>query len=98
MDYFLNEDDLFDDGLEWKVFISSKPRRPVVVPRQEFTQHMFDKLLFFFLSSKIAISYKEKNVALISFNINATSSYKLHLLHEHIFLGTNIIYHILPNL
>lgn len=36
MDYFLNEDDLFDDEAGVEGFISSKPRRPVVVPRQEF--------------------------------------------------------------
>ena len=36
MDYFLNEDDLFDDEAGVKVFISSKPCRLIVVPRQEF--------------------------------------------------------------
>ena len=42
------------------VFISSKLYRLIVIPRQEFIQHMFGKLLFFFHHSKIAISYKLK--------------------------------------
>lgn len=46
--------------LEWKVFISSKPCRLIVVPRQEFIKHMFGKLLFFFVFPKLGISYKEK--------------------------------------
>lgn len=48
--------------LEWKVFISSKPCRLAVIPMQEFIKYTFDKLLFFSFSSKIAISYKVKNV------------------------------------
>lgn len=44
--------------LEWKVFISSKPCRLIVVPRQEFIKHMFGKLLFFFVFPKLGISYK----------------------------------------
>ncbi len=36
MDYFLNEDDLFDDEAGVEGFISSKPCRLIVVPRQEF--------------------------------------------------------------
>ena len=47
--------------LEWKVFISSKPCRLIVVPRQEFIKHMFGKLLFFFVFPKLGISYKAKN-------------------------------------
>ena len=47
--------------LEWKVFISSKPCRLIVVPRQEFIKHMFGKLLFFFVFPKLGISYKVKN-------------------------------------
>lgn len=46
--------------LEWKVFISSKPCRLIVVPRQEFIKHMFGKLLFFFVFPKLGISYKVK--------------------------------------
>lgn len=46
--------------LEWKVFISSKPCRLIVVPRQEFIKHMFGKLLFFFVFPKLGISYKAK--------------------------------------
>ncbi len=48
--------------LEWKVFISSKPCRLIVVPRQEFIKHMFGKLLFFFVFPKLGISYKVKNL------------------------------------
>lgn len=47
--------------LAWKVFISSKPCRLIVIPRQEFIKHTLDELLFFFHRSKIAISYKVKN-------------------------------------
>ena len=47
--------------LEWKVFISSKPCRLIVVPRQEFIKHMFGKLLFFFVFPKLGISNKVKN-------------------------------------
>ena len=47
--------------LEWKGFISSKPCRLIVVPRQEFIKHMFGKLLFFFVFPKLGISYKAKN-------------------------------------
>ena len=50
--------------LEWKVFISSKPCRLIVVPRQEFIKHMFGKLLFFFVFPKLGISYKVKNTVL----------------------------------
>lgn len=46
--------------LEWKVFISSKPCRLIVVPRQEFIKHMFGELLFFFVFPKLGISYKAK--------------------------------------
>lgn len=49
--------------LEWKVFISSKPCRLIVVPRQEFIKHMFGKLLFFFVFPKLGISYKVKKPA-----------------------------------
>lgn len=49
--------------LEWKVFISSKPCRLIVVPRQEFIKHMFGKLLFFFVFPKLGISYKVKKRA-----------------------------------
>ena len=49
--------------LEWKVFISSKPCRLIVVPRQEFIKHMFGKLLFFFVFPKLGISYKVKKNA-----------------------------------
>ena len=48
--------------LEWKVFISSKPCRLIVVPRQEFIKHMFGKLLFFFVFPKLGISYKVKKL------------------------------------
>ena len=48
--------------LEWKGFISSKPCRLIVVPRQEFIKHMFGKLLFFFVFPKLGISYKVKKV------------------------------------
>ena len=48
--------------LEWKVFISSKPCRLIVVPRQEFIKHMFGKLLFFFVFPKLGISYKAKKL------------------------------------
>ena len=51
--------------LEWKVFISSKPCRLIVVPRQEFIKHMFGKLLFFFVFPKLGISYKAKKAARI---------------------------------
>ena len=50
--------------LEWKVFISSKPCRLIVVPRQEFIKHMFGKLLFFFVFPKLGISYKVKKASL----------------------------------
>ena len=49
--------------LEWKVFISSKPCRLIVVPRQEFIKHMFGKLLFFFVFPKLGISYKAKKAS-----------------------------------
>lgn len=51
--------------LEWKVFISSKPCRLIVVPRQEFIKHMFGKLLFFFVFPKLGISYKVKKEAIL---------------------------------
>ena len=35
MDYFLNEDDLFDDEVGQKVFISSKPCRLIIILIQE---------------------------------------------------------------
>ena len=37
MDYFLNEDDLFDDEAGVEGFISSKPCHLIVIPLQEFT-------------------------------------------------------------
>ena len=43
--------------LEQKAFISSKPCRLAVIPRQEFIKHTSGKLSFFFFASKIAISY-----------------------------------------
>ena len=46
MDYFLNEDDLLMTRLAWKVFISSKACRLIVILRQEFIRHLFGKLLF----------------------------------------------------
>ena len=46
--------------LAWKVFISSKPCRLIVILLQGFVQHMFDKLLFLLTPLKIAISYKVK--------------------------------------
>ena len=50
--------------LAWKVFISSKPCRLIVILLQGFVQHMFDKLLFLLTPLKIAISYKvNKNPA-----------------------------------
>ena len=33
--------------------------------KQEFSQHMFDELLFFFFPTKIELSYKAKNHAVI---------------------------------
>ncbi len=51
--------------LEWKVFISSKPCRLIVVPRQEFIKHTFGKLLFFFVFPKLGISYKVKKAAFL---------------------------------
>ena len=51
--------------LEWKVFISSKPCRLIVVPRQEFIKHMFGKLLFFFVFPKLGISYKARKAAVL---------------------------------
>ena len=44
--------------LAWKVFISSKACRLIVILRQEFIRHLFGKLLFPFVSLNIAISYK----------------------------------------
>lgn len=38
--------------LALKVFISSKPYRLIVIPRQKFIKHMFDELLFFFIAQK----------------------------------------------
>ena len=48
--------------LVWKVFTSSKLRRLIVIPTQEFIKHMFGELLFFFAFLKIAISYKIKKL------------------------------------
>ena len=51
--------------LAWKVFISSKPCRLIVILLQGFVQHMFDKLLFLLTPLKIAISYKVKKEGII---------------------------------
>lgn len=37
MDYFLNEDNLFDNEAGVEGFISSKPCHLIVIPLQEFT-------------------------------------------------------------
>ena len=60
--------------LEWKVFISSKPCRLIVVPRQEFIKHMFGKLLFFFVFPKLGISYKAKKMPYTAKSLHMTSS------------------------
>lgn len=59
--------------LEWKVFISSKPCRLIVVPRQEFIKHMFGKLLFFFVFPKLGISYKAKKDTSLKFSFRKMS-------------------------
>ena len=49
--------------LAWKVFISSKACRLIVILWQEFIRHLFGKLLFPFVSLDTAISYKAKKVS-----------------------------------
>lgn len=61
--------------LAWKVFISSKACRLIVILWQEFIRHLFGKLLFPFVSLDTAISYKVKKEAQRFFFIIAYTIY-----------------------
>ena len=65
MDYFLNEDDPFDDGFgEEGFYIFWSSHRFIVMSRHTLFEYTFDKRVFFFAPLKIGISYKVKRKGL----------------------------------